>query len=102
MAKRERLERPVALRQVLTGLLSPGDWQALELRQRVRAAWEQAAPEDLQKQARLVDLKRKELWIEVTTSAWLQELQFLKPRILKDLEMILGPGVIRDLRGKVG
>jgi hypothetical protein len=74
----------------------------MELRQRVRAAWEQAAPAALREQARLVDLKRQDLWVEVSSSAWMQELQFLKPRILEALEKFLGPGVIREVRGKVG
>lgn len=101
MPKRERLERPVALPQILERVLGSGDWQALKLRQQVRSAWEQAVPEALRKQARLVDLRRQELWVELTDSAWLQELQFLKPKILEDLEKILGPGLIRELRGKV-
>lgn len=102
MPKRERLERPVAVGRVLKGLMRPGDWHTLELRQRVRVAWEQAVPEGLREQARLVDLKRQELWVEVGSSAWGQELQFLKPRILEAMEKLLGPGVIRDLRFKVG
>lgn len=101
MPKRERLEKPVALRQVLEGVLGPGDWHALELRQKVRSAWEQTVPAELRKQARLADLRRRELWVEVSTSVWLQELQFLKPQILQGLERLLGPGIIRELRGKV-
>jgi predicted nucleic acid-binding Zn ribbon protein len=102
MPKREHLERPMPLSQVLEGLIRPADWQALKERQRVRAAWEQVVPEALRQQARLVDLRRRVLWVEVTTSSWLQELQFLKPLILKELEKILGPDLIRDLQAKVG
>jgi len=102
MAKRKRLERPVAVGQVLEGLIRPGDWHTLEVRQRVRAVWERAVPEAFQEQARLVDLKRRELWVEVTSSAWVQEFQFFKPKILAALEQALGPGVIREVRFRVG
>jgi hypothetical protein len=102
MAKRKPLDRPVAVRQVLESVIRPGDWHTLELRQQVRAIWEQAVPERFRAQARLVDLKRHELWVEADSSALLQELQFLKPKILAALEKDLGAGCIRDVRFKVG
>jgi len=92
----------VAVKQVLEGILKPGDWQVLELRQKVRSAWEKAVPATLREQARLVDLKRQELWVEAGSSALVQELQFLKPKILKVLEKSLGVGVIKEVRFKVG
>lgn len=101
MSKR-KLERPVAVAQVLEGILRPGDWQVLELRQKVRTAWEKAVPGALREQARLVDLKRHELWVEAGSSALVQELQFLKPKILKVMEKALGAGVIKEVRFKVG
>ena len=93
--------RPVAVKEVLKEMLHV-DWQGLEVRQRIRRAWEAALPPSLLAQTRLLDLRRKELWVEVAASAVGQELLFLKPRILKALEQVLGPGVIRDLRVRVG
>jgi hypothetical protein len=93
--------RPVPVKEVLKEMLH-GDWQGLEARQRIRAVWETTLPPALLTQTRLVDWRRKELWVEVAASAVGQELQFLKPRILKALEQALGPGVIRDLRFMVG
>jgi hypothetical protein len=100
MSKRKS-ERPVAVKQVLEGILKPGDWQVLELRQKARSAWEKAVPAALREQTRLVDLKRHELWVEAGSSALVQELQFLKPKILKVMEEALGPGVIKEVRFKV-
>jgi hypothetical protein len=101
MSKRQGTERPVAVREVLQEFLRPGDWQVLELRRRVRTAWEGALPASLRGETRLVDLKRQELWVEATNSAWVQELQFLKPKILAALEKALGPGIVRDVRCRV-
>ena len=101
MSKRKS-ERPVAVAQVLEGILRPGDWQVLELRQRVRSAWEKAVPVALRDQTRLVDLKRHELWVEAGSSALVQELHFHKPKILRALEKALGAGVIKEVRFKVG
>lgn len=102
MAKRKPLERPVAVGRVLESVLRPGDWHTLELRQQVRAVWEQVLPEKFREQARLVDLKRHELWVEADSSSLVQELHFLKPRILAALEKKLGAGRIREVRFKVG
>ena len=102
MSKRKPLERPLLVGQVLTDLIRPSDWHTLEMHQRVRAAWEKAVPGAFRERARLVDLKRHELWVEAGSSALVQELQFLKPKILKALEMALGSGVIKEVRFKVG
>ncbi len=102
MAKRPAQPRPVAVKDVLQNLLGPGDREALELRQGVRQAWDAVVPASLREHARLVDLKRKELWVEVSDSVWGQELQFLRPRLLAELDHTLGPGKVRELRIKVG
>ncbi len=102
MVKRTPLTRPLALKDVLQDFLSPGDLDGLELRQRIRQVWERAAPAPIREHARLVDLRRRELWVEVPDGAWGQELQFLKPKILEELARVLGPGLVRDLRIRVG
>jgi predicted nucleic acid-binding Zn ribbon protein len=102
MSKRQRLSKPVAVRQVLEGLIRPGEWQSLEQRRRLRAVWEAEVPLSLQAHARLVDFVRRELWVEVSASPWVQELQFLKPRLLESFARALGSGVVRDVRFRVG
>ncbi len=99
---RKNMERPLPVGQVLKDLLSPGDWYALEVRRKVREAWEQTVPEKLRGQARLVDLKRRVVWVEAGSSAVVQELHYLKPKVLAFLEKALGAGVIQDIRFQVG
>ena len=102
MAKRRSPSRPVPVKEVLKEILSPGDRDALKLRQQIRQVWEAVVPAGLLSQSRLVDLRRKELWVEVSASPWGQELQFLKPKILAALDSALGPGKVKDLRVRVG
>jgi hypothetical protein len=102
MAKRPSLARPVPIKEVVRGILSPGDRDGLELRQHIRQVWEAVVPATLRSQTRLVDLRRKELWVEVSASPYSQELQFLKPQILAALDQVLGPGKVKDLRVRVG
>jgi len=102
MAKRPKLPRPVPVKEVVQGILSPGDRDDLELRQHIRRVWEAVVPNSLLSDARLLDLRRKELWVEVSSSPFSQELQFLKPKILAALDQALGPGKVKDLRVRVG
>jgi predicted nucleic acid-binding Zn ribbon protein len=102
MAKRQFLKRPAPLKEVLQGLIKPADWDVLQQRRQIRQVWEAVVPPSLLAQTRLVDLRRKELWVEVSASPWVQELQFLKPKILLELENAVGAGVVKDLRFRLG
>lgn len=102
MAKRQPLTRPLAVREVLLGLMKPLDWESLAQRSRIRQIWEAVVPPEILPHTRLLEVRRRELWVEVSAAAWGQELQFLGPGILAELERALGPGVIRDLRIRVG
>jgi hypothetical protein len=102
MAKRESLPRPVPVKEVIEGFLKPGDWEGLKLRRRIREVWERVLPASLLPHTRLLEVRRRELWVEVRASPWVQELQFLKPKIIAALERALGPGVIREVRFAIG
>ena len=102
MAKRKGLARPVPVREVLDGVLKPGDWRNLEQRRRIRDVWERVVPGSLLPHTRLVDVRRRELWVEVRASPWVQELQFLKPTILQELDKALGRDVVREVRFTIG
>jgi predicted nucleic acid-binding Zn ribbon protein len=102
MAKRPPLPKPVAVREVLQGLLKPLDWENLGQRSRIRQVWEAVVPPKVLPHTRLIEVRRRELWVEVSAGPWGQELQFLSPEILKALQKVLGKGVIQDLRIRVG
>jgi len=92
----------MAVREVLLGLMKPLDWESLAQRSRIRQVWEAVVPPEILPHTRLLEVRRRELWVEVSAAAWGQELRFLSPEILTELEKDLGPGVIRDLRVRVG
>ncbi|MFP3868581.1 MAG: DUF721 domain-containing protein [Desulfobacteraceae bacterium] len=102
MSRKTKLPRPVPLGEVLKKILKPADLRATGQRAQIRWAWERVVGDQLRSQTRLVNYQRKVLWIEVRSSLWMQELQFLKPQILADLQELLGPGVVKDLRFTIG
>ncbi|RJR33382.1 MAG: DUF721 domain-containing protein [Deltaproteobacteria bacterium] len=102
LPKRQPLSNPVAVREVLKGLMKPLDWNNLGQRSRIRQVWEAVVPPEILPHTRLLEVRRRELWVEVSAGAWGQELQFLGPGILGELAKALGPGVIKELRLRVG
>jgi predicted nucleic acid-binding Zn ribbon protein len=102
MAKRQPLTRPLPVREVLLGLMKPLDWESLAQRSLIRQIWEAVVPPEILPHTRLLEVRGRKLWVEVSAAAWGQELQFLGPGILGELDRALGPGVIRDLRIRVG
>jgi predicted nucleic acid-binding Zn ribbon protein len=102
MAKRKPLLKPVAVQEVLKELMKPLDWDNLGQRSRIRQVWEAVVPPQMLPHTRLLEVRRRELWVEVSAAAWGQELQFFRPGILDELEKALGPGLIQDLRFRIG
>jgi hypothetical protein len=87
---------------ILAKILKPADMRVIERRACIRQAWERVLGENLQSQTRLVDYKGKVLWVEVASSPWMQEFQFLRPQILENLQTILGPQIVSDIRFRLG
>ena len=70
-------------------------WRAL-------AAWPRAAGPQIAKQARAEQLRNKTLVVRVSSSAWANELSFLKAELLAKLHELPGGEVVQDLRFSVG
>lgn len=102
MAKRQPLPRPVPIREVLQGLMKPLDWENLGQRSRIRQVWEKVVPLEILPHTRLLEVRRRELLVEVSAAAWGQELQFLRPAILGELQKSLGPEIIQDVKIRIG
>jgi|GEM_PF-257144 len=98
MTRRPKLPRPVGVGEILEKLLRPADLHVLEVRHRLRRAWDEAVGERLRAVTSLVDYRYKVLWVEVPSHAWMQELQFHKGALLRALDAALDPGVVKDLR----
>lgn len=80
---------------------------ALELRgitaqiraQRIAAEWSELVGAKIAQRTRPGDVRDKVLYVDVATSAWMQELTLLKPQILASLLTRLGePKLFEDLR----
>jgi hypothetical protein len=66
-----------------------------------RAAWPQAAGKRLAARTRAVGMVRETLVIEVEDAVWRQQLTALSAHLLKNLEQVMGPGMVQSLEFRV-
>jgi predicted nucleic acid-binding Zn ribbon protein len=98
MAKRPNLPKPAPIQEILNKILKPADMRQLEFQTRLRQVWEENISPSLGQQTDLVDFNGKTLYVEVAANPWMQELHFLKPRILAAMQRRLGENVIKDIK----
>jgi predicted nucleic acid-binding Zn ribbon protein len=64
--------------------------------------WKQTVGEDIAKNTRPAAFKGKLLLVHVTSSVWVQQLQFLKKDIIGRLNDALGKARVEDIKFKIG
>ncbi|HEX2573204.1 MAG TPA: DUF721 domain-containing protein [Polyangia bacterium] len=69
---------------------------------RAMASWARAAGPRIAKHARAEQLRNKTLVVRVVSSAWANELSFLKAELLAKLHELPGGDAVQDLRFSVG
>lgn len=102
MTKRANLSEPAPIQEILAKILKPGDLRQLERESRLRQVWDANLSATLRQHTQLVDFSRGTLTVAVAASPWMQELHFLKPRLLAALQRELGERVIKDIRFRLG
>ena len=65
-------------------------------------AWKEIVGETIALQSQPRSLRNQILFVDVSHSTWIQQLQFLKPQLLEKLNAFLGKSQIKDIRFKIG
>jgi predicted nucleic acid-binding Zn ribbon protein len=81
----------------MTGLEMPAD---IELKGKVFTAWDEAAG-DAASHSRPFRFRGSTLVVEVTESAWINELSMRKADIMNRLERAVGEKVVEDIRFEI-
>ena len=66
-------------------------WHAVE-------DWPAVVGPEVAKRTRAIAFRDRILFVEVSTSVWMNQLTFLKPEILSRLAEAAGPGVVQDIQ----
>lgn len=89
------------IKQLLGGGLKELNATDVLVAGRIFALWPEAVGPAIAERAHPRFLRQGVLFVEVSSSAWANELSLLKPRLLAKLEAKLGKGVVKDLRYQV-
>ena len=68
----------------------------------VWSLWDSAVGETIATNARPEAFKGKLLLVNVTSSAWMHHLQFLKKEIIKNINDALGETLVEEIKFKIG
>jgi len=64
--------------------------------------WEKAMGETIAQQAQPAFMRGGVLFVKCSSSAWMQQLQFMKGKMCEQLNRLLGKEVIKDIRFQMG
>ena len=94
---------PERIGEVLSRLFTARGWGRRQARLHLERAWEEAAGPEFAAHARLVNIRRGVMEIEVNNTVLLQELaSFHKRRLLEELRRRLPNTTLTDLRFRAG
>jgi hypothetical protein len=68
----------------------------------ILGAWNEIVGESVADHSQPHSIRNHILFIDVTHSTWMQQLQFLKPTLLEKVNTFLGKSLIQDIRFKLG
>ncbi len=68
----------------------------------ILGAWKEIVGESVSIHTRPRSIRNRILFIDVSHSTWIQQLQFLKPTLLEKINNFLGESHIQDIRFKLG
>lgn len=68
----------------------------------VWGVWDKAVGDTVARQAQPVFVRGGILFVKCSSSAWMQQLHFMKGTIQKELNRVLGKEVVKDIRLQIG
>ena len=102
MKRRKNVKEFTQIGNVISNVLQSYRHEADEGLAQIWNLWDRAVGENIAKNARPEAFKGKLLLVNVTSSAWAHELQFLKSDIIAKVNEVLGKALVEEIKFKVG
>ena len=96
------MEKPKPLRSILEETLKALEIEAPLKAYSIFGAWKEIVGEPIALQTQPRSIRNQILFIDVSHSTWMQQLQFLKPTLLEKINTFLGEPHIQDIRFRLG
>jgi len=98
----KRIKKPPVLGEILDKYCNRLGLSRRMNEQRLLDAWGEAVGEGVAKRTEPIRIENRVLFLKVTNSVWMQQLQFMKELILKNLHEKTGINFLQDLRFFIG
>ncbi len=96
------MKKPQTIRSVLENTLKGLEIDVPLKSYSILGAWNEIVGATVAAHSQPRSIRNRILFIEVTHSTWMQQLQFLKPTLLEKVNNFLGEPLIQDIRFKLG
>jgi hypothetical protein len=96
------MKKPLLLRSILEQTLKGLELDGSLRTYSIWTAWKEIVGEPISFHAQPYAIRNRILFVEVSHSTWMQQLQFLKPTLLEKINAYLGESRIEDIRFRIG
>jgi len=96
------MKKPQPIRSVLENTLKSLEIDVPLKSYSILGAWNEIVGSTVAAHCQPRSIRNRILFVDVTHSTWMQQLQFLKPTLLEKLNHFLGEPLIQDIRFKLG
>ena len=98
----KRTKKPLILGDILRNYCNRAGLSRRMNEQKLLDVWEEAVGEGVAKRTEPIRIKNRVLYLKVTNSVWMQQLQFMKELIIKKLHEKTGIDFLQDIRFFIG
>lgn len=99
---RKAMKKPQSIHSVLEQTLRGLELELPLKTYSIWSAWKEIVGEPISLHTQPQAIRNRILFVDVSHSTWMQQLQFLKPTLLKKIHRFLGEPLIEDIRFKLG
>ncbi len=98
----KEMEKPQPIRSILEKTLKSLEIDTPIKTHSIFISWEEIVGNPLAMQTKPRFIRNQILFLDVSNSVWMQQLQFLKPTLLEKINNFLGEPFIKDIRFRLG
>jgi len=96
------MKKPQSIRYLLQNILKTLEIDVPLKTYSILGGWNEIVGESVSAHSQPRSIRNRILFINVSHSTWMQQLQFLKPTLLEKINTFLGEPLIQDIRFKLG
>ena len=96
------MQKPQSIHSILEDTLKALEIDVPLKTYSILGAWSEIVGESVAEHSQPRSIRNRILFLDVSHSTWMQQLQFLKPTLLEKVNNFLGEPLIQDIRFKLG